>query len=58
MVKGGRSARKADNLTDICVPLSRKCGSLDASQHYGPSRSVTGIALPYFLYLRLRSVEC
>jgi hypothetical protein len=44
----GQPARRADNFTAVSR-LSRKCGSLDVSQPYGPSWPVTGIALllPY-----------
>jgi hypothetical protein len=48
-VKGGRRVR----LTILPPSVSRlsRCGSLDFSQHYEPSRSVTGIPLASFYKL-------
>jgi hypothetical protein len=49
--KGGLLARKADNLTAICEPISRKRERLVVYQPNLPPRLVTGLDSPSFFLI-------
>jgi hypothetical protein len=48
---------KADKLPATMSSLSSKCGSLDVSQHYGPSPPITGSALLLRLLLCIKTAN-